>query len=111
MHYLKNIRDLKVKDLEGIDFIIHLVTNIPYSIKNPVVTSNDNIQMTVGLLDIATKANAKLIFSSTASLCNNLPWTEDMVKSSQPYCWQKYAECYAKCGQKIFWILFKTISS
>lgn len=98
----KDIRDLKVKDLEGIDFIIHLafVTNIPYSIKNPVVTSNDNIQMTVGLLDIATKAKCKkLIFSSTASLYGNnpLPWTEDMrANPPEPYCWQKYA-CEMLC--------------
>ena len=98
----KDIRNLNVEDLEGIDYIIHLafVTNIPYSINNPVETSNDNIQMTVSLLDKATKAKCKkFVFSSTASLYGNnpLPWTEDMqADPPEPYCWQKYS-CEMLC--------------
>ena len=104
----KDIRDLKVKDLEGIDFIIHLafVTNIPYSIKNPVVTSNDNIQMTVGLLDIATKAKCKkLIFRLLRLFMGIIPYHGLRICANppEPYCWQKYAcEMLCKMGQKIF---------
>jgi UDP-glucose 4-epimerase len=98
----KDIRNLEVKDLENIDFVIHLafVTNIPYSIENPVETSYDNIQMTVDLLDKVTKAKCKkFIFSSTASLYGNnpIPWKEDMqADPPEPYCWQKYA-CEMLC--------------
>ena len=98
----KDIRNLEVKDLEEIDYIIHLafVTNIPYSINNPVETSQNNIQMTVDLLDKATKAKCKkLVFSSTASLYGNnpLPWTENMqADPPEPYCWQKYS-CEMLC--------------
>ncbi len=101
--YIKNdIRNLTVKEFEDIDFIIHLafITNIPYSINNPIETSNDNIQMTVDLLDKATKAKCKkVIFSSTASLYgnNSLPWKENMIANPpEPYCWQKYS-CEMLC--------------
>ena len=69
-----DVRDLEVKDLLQIDFVYHLgfVTNIPNSIKKPVSTTNDNIDMTVYLLDLCTKANIKkFFFPSTASLYGN----------------------------------------
>lgn len=98
----KDIRELEERDLKDVDYIIHLafVTNIPFSIENPVETSNDNIQMTVDLLNKSTKAKCKkLVFSSTASLYGNnkLPWTEDMTANPpEPYCWQKYS-CEMLC--------------
>lgn len=98
----KDIRNLKIEDYQEIDFIIHLafITNIPYSINNPLETSNDNIQMTVDLLDKATKAECKkVVFSSTASLYGNnpLPWKEGMqADPPEPYCWQKYS-CEMLC--------------
>lgn len=91
----KDIRDLKVEDISNIDAIIHLafITNIPFSVANPVSTTNDNITMTAQLLDLATKAGVKkFIFSSTASLYGNnpIPWKESMLPDSiEPYSWQK----------------------
>lgn len=101
--YIKDdLRNLNYTNFEDIDYIIHLafVTNIPFSIENPIQTSNDNIQMTVDLLDKITKAKCKkLIFSSTASLYgnNSLPWNENMQANPlEPYCWQKYS-CESLC--------------
>ena len=101
--YIKDdVRNLNEKDLKDIDYIIHLafITNIPHSIQNPIKTTDDNIQMTVGLLDKAEKANCKkFVFSSTASLYANnpLPWTEDMpIFPGEPYSWQKYS-CELLC--------------
>ena len=101
--YIKDdVRNYKITDLENIDFIIHLavITNIPNSIQNPLKTTNDNINMTVDLLDKATKAKIKkFIFSSTASLYGNnpLPWKESMpITPGEPYSWQKYS-CEVLC--------------
>lgn len=101
--YIKDdVRNQNVNDLKDIDYIIHLafITNIPNSIQNPVKTTFDNINMTVDLLDKATKAKIKkFVFSSTASLYGNnpLPWTEDMpITPGEPYSWQKYS-CEVLC--------------
>ena len=92
-----DVRSLSPVDLKGIDYIIHLafVTNIPNSIQHPIETTRDNIEMTVRLLDAATKAGVKkLVFSSTASLYghNPTPWREDMPSDPdpiEPYSWEK----------------------
>jgi nucleoside-diphosphate-sugar epimerase len=91
----RDARDLIPGDLETIDYIVHLafVTNIPNSIQHPVETTRDNIEMTVRLLDAATKAGVKKVaFPSTASLFGNnpIPWREDMPADPiEPYSWQK----------------------
>lgn len=97
-----DVRELTQTTLERFDAIIHLafVTNIPHSIKEPVATTRDNIEMTAFLLDLAAKAKVgKVVFSSTASLYGNnpVPWTEDMPPDSiEPYSWQKLA-CEHAC--------------
>lgn len=97
----KDVRNISIKDLKNFDFIIHLafITNIPFSIQNPVNTTEDNTLMTTVLLDKAVKANIKkFIFPSTASMYGNnpLPWTEDMVADpGEPYSWQKLSCEYA----------------
>ena len=91
----KDVRDLTPVDLKSVNYIAHMayVTNIPNSIKNPIDTTRDNIEMTVRLLKLATEANVKkLIFSSTASLFGNnpIPWKEGMpADPMEPYSWQK----------------------
>lgn len=91
----KDVRDLTVQELSKFDYIIHLawVTNIPYTIANPVSSTDNNITMTTILMNNATQAKIKkFIFSSTASLYGNnpLPWKEDMKSDAiEPYSWQK----------------------
>lgn len=91
----QDARDLGPHELAGIDYIVHLafVTNIPNSIQHPIETTRDNIEMTVRLLDAATKAGVrKVAFPSTASLFggNPIPWREDMPPDPiEPYSWQK----------------------
>lgn len=91
----RDVRELTPESLRGVDYIVHLafVTNIPNSIQHPIETTRDNIEMTVRLLDAATKAGVrKLVFSSTASLYghNPTPWREDMPSDPiEPYSWQK----------------------
>ena len=54
-----DVRDLVLSDLKDIDYVFHLafVTNIPNSIKNPLDTTFDNIDMTAYLLKLATESN------------------------------------------------------
>lgn len=91
----KNIFDLTSSDLEGTDFIAHMafVTNIPNSIKRPVESTYENIDMTAHLLNEATKAGVKkVVFPSTASLYgnNSIPWKEGMSADPiEPYSFQK----------------------
>ena len=98
----KDARELSDDDIKDFDFVAHMafVTNIPFSIKNPISTTNDNIDMTVKLLDICTKNNIKkFIFPSTASLYghNKIPFIEDMaINPIEPYSWQKYS-CEKLC--------------
>src|SRR5476649_2922130 len=57
----RDARELTPDELATIDYIVHLafVTNIPNSIQHPIETTRDNIEMTVRLLDAATKAGVK----------------------------------------------------
>lgn len=93
--YKKDVKDLIVDDLRSIDYIFHLafVTNIPHSIKNPLSTTYDNVNMTCFLLKLATQAGIKkFLFPSTASLYGNnpVPWQENMpADPAEPYSWQK----------------------
>lgn len=97
----KDVRDLKIKDLEDIDYVFHMafVTNIPNSINNPLETTFDNINMTAYILEISTKAKIKkFLYPSTASLYGNnpIPWNERMSADPiEPYSWQKISCEYA----------------
>ena len=97
----KDVRELTLEDLKGIDYIFHLafVTNIPNSIRNPIDTTYDNVDMSIYLLDLAAKAGVKkFLFASTASLYGNnpIPWHEDLPPQPiEPYSWQKLAIEYA----------------
>lgn len=96
-----DVRSLTAERLQDVDYVIHLafVTNIPHSIKEPLATTRDNIDMTAHLLDWAAKAKVKkVVFSSTASLYGNnpVPWREEMPPNAiEPYSWQKLAGEYA----------------
>ncbi len=98
----KDVRDLVVEDLIGVDYVVHLafITNIPNSIANPLDTTRDNINMTTHLMDIATKAEIKkFLFPSTASQYGNnpIPWDETMTSDPiEPYSWQKLS-CEFAC--------------
>lgn len=94
--FLQNdVRDLGLEYFKGIDYIVHLafVTNIPNSIRQPIETIRDNIEMTARLLQMARMADVKkVVFPSTASLYgdNPTPWHEDMPPDPiEPYSWQK----------------------
>lgn len=98
----KDIRDFNLKEIHKLDYIVHLafVTNIPFTISEPVASTNDNIVMTADLLKKATEAKIKkFIFSSTASLYGNnpIPWKESMTSDPiEPYGWQKLS-CEYMC--------------
>ena len=101
-HFIQtNVRDLGFRDLNGIDYIFHLAfsTNIPNSIRHPIETTRDNIDMTIHLLEYAKDAKVGgLLFPSTASLYshNTTPWVEEMFPMPiEPYSWQKLSCEYA----------------
>ena len=91
----KDVRDLSPYDMKGVDYVFHLafVTNIPYSVEHPLETTNENIGMTIHLLQLSAEAKVKrFVFPSTASQYGNnpVPWTEDMLSDPiEPYSWQK----------------------
>jgi len=93
----KDLRNLSKKDMKNVNYVAHLafVTNIPNSIKNPISTTRNNIEMTAILLDICQKNGIKkFVFPSTASLFGNnpIPWVETMTADPiEPYSWQKHA--------------------
>jgi len=97
----KDVRALTSRELKDLDCVFHLafVTNIPNSIKSPLETTHDNIDMTAHLLEASTRAGVKkFIFPSTASLYgfNPTPWAEDMPPIPiEPYSWQKLSCEYA----------------
>ena len=95
------VEDLGFRDLMGVKHIYHLafITNIPNSVRHPIETTRDNIDMTIHLLQYAKEASVeKVLFPSTASLYSNnpTPWKEDMPPMPiEPYSWQKLACEYA----------------
>ena len=98
----EDVRNLKYRDLLGVDYVVHLAwrTNIPDCSRHPEDSTNDNIDMTIHLLEVAKEAGVKKVFfPSTASLYGNnpTPWTEDMVAAPiEHYSWQKLA-CESAC--------------
>jgi len=101
--YIKSdLRDLTLADIKDVNYVAHMafVTNIPFSIQNPLSTTYDNIDMTAKLLDLCTKAKIeKFVFPSTASLYghNQIPWVESMsIEPIEPFSWQKYS-CEKLC--------------
>ena len=106
---LTDVRDLGFRDMMGISKVFHMAfsTNIPNSVRHPEKTTDDNINMTIHMLEVSKEAGIKkFFFPSTASLYSNnpTPWTEDMQgEPIEPYSWQKlsleYAcQMYAKNG-------------
>lgn len=97
-----DVRDLGFRDLFGVHGVIHLafVTSIPNSVRYPEQTTQENIGMTVHLLEIAKDTQVKkFLFPSTASLYGNnpTPWKETMMpEASEPYSWQKLC-CESLC--------------
>jgi len=97
----KNVVDLTKQDIDGVDFIIHLAcdTNIKKTIDNPVLTTDNNLGITIKLLSLSVEANIKkFVFPSTASMYGNnlVPWNENMISDpGEPYSWQKLSIEYA----------------
>lgn len=106
---LTNVRDLGFRDMMGVDYVFHLAwrTNIPDCQRHPLKSTEDNIDMTIHMMEISKEASVKkFMFPSTASLYshNPTPWTEDMLGDPiEPYSWQKLSlefvcKMYAKQG-------------
>ena len=97
-----DVRNLGYRDLLGVDAICSMAwrTNIPDCSRHPEDSTNDNIDMTIHLLEVAKEAGVKKVFfPSTASLygSNPTPWKEDMTPSPiEHYSWQKLA-CESAC--------------
>ena len=90
----KDVRNLDKDDLKAVDFIAHLafITNIPNSIKYPIETTYDNIDMSAILLKKAEEANVKkVIFSSTASVYGN-PIKDNVAENDDLSPLNPYAE-------------------
>ncbi len=90
--------DALVQVCSGADTVFHLaaIPRVPYSIENPVETTDYNITGTVSALTAATRAGVqRFIYSSSGSAYGNqetLPLSENLPASPvNPYGLQKYA--------------------
>ena len=105
-----DIRRLEPKDLEGIDYVIHLAAQakVQLSIDKPLFTNSHNIMGTLNLLWCAKEAGVKrFIYSSSSSVYGDqatLPLTEDMTPNPMsPYGTQKLTgEYYCKQFSKLY---------
>lgn len=92
-----NITDLTYRDIMGVDYVMHFAwrTNIPDCKRHPTESTQQNIDVSIHMLELAKEAGVKkFLFPSTASLygTNPTPWTEDMPPQPiEPYSWQKLA--------------------
>jgi len=67
----KDIRDIKLSDLKGVDFVVHLcaLSNDPLGYFNPDVTFEINYESSVKLAKLSKKAGVqRLVFSSSCSV-------------------------------------------
>lgn len=92
-----NINDLIYRDMMGVDYVVHFAwrTNIPDCKRHPIESTQQNIDNSIHILELAREAGIKkFLFPSTASLYghNPTPWREDMPPYPiEPYSWQKLA--------------------
>ena len=93
------------------DVVFHLAANprVAYSVENPWVTTEENIQNTIALCEAIIRGGCKtkLVFSSTCAAYGNpneLPVTENTPKNPEsPYGWQKGAvEDFLKIAAKLY---------
>jgi nucleoside-diphosphate-sugar epimerase len=106
-----DIRDRSVVDkaVDGVDFVLHqaALASVPRSIKNPVESSEVNIQGTLNLLDSAVKHSVRrFVFASSSSVYGDsdvLPKVETMVpQPKSPYAVTKLCgEMYCKVFSEI----------
>ena len=80
--------------MKDINCVVHLafVTNIPYSVQNPIATTYDNIDMTIKFLKFVQIIMLTGLFflPQLLYLNNKVPWKEDMLPDAiEPYSWQK----------------------
>lgn len=92
------------------DYVFHLAAkgSIPFSIKNPILSNDININGTLNLLDLSVKFKVKrFIFSSSSSIYggnNGMPSREfDFPNAISPYALQKltcegYCKLYSNYG-------------
>jgi nucleoside-diphosphate-sugar epimerase len=75
----KDIRDISEKDLEGIDYIVHMaeLSNDPLGEYNPNLTKSINIDATKDIINLAKNSNIKkFIYMSS---CSVYGFTDDLI--------------------------------
>jgi len=81
----KDIRDIKKKDLEGVDSVIHLasLSNDPLGSLNPKLTEEINYKATIKLANYAKKQNVnRFIFISTQSVYGISKYKNKTIKEN-----------------------------
>lgn len=75
----KDIRDISEKDLEDVDYIVHMaeLSNDPLGEYNPSLTKNINIDATQDIINLAKNSNIKkFIYMSS---CSVYGFTDDLI--------------------------------
>lgn len=107
-----DIRDLDfLKDVfQGVDYVFHqaAIVSVPYSIENPVLANEVNVNGTLNVLIAANECNVKkVVYASSCAVYgdnHSLPLKEDMFPMpSSPYAVSKLAgEYYCQIFTQIY---------
>lgn len=106
---IRNLDFLK-KEFEGVDYVFHqaAVVSIPFSVENPVLTNEVNVNGTLNVLIAARDCNVKkVVYASSCAVYGdnpNLPLKEDMLpKPLSPYASSKLAgEYYCEVFTEVY---------
>ena len=94
-HIKKDIRDIDINDLDGIDIVIHLagLANDPLGDFDPILTEEINYQSTVKLAEFAKLKKVKrFIYASSQSMYGVSDNEEELEEESS-----KKKSCHSLC--------------
>ncbi|MDR2830163.1 MAG: GDP-mannose 4,6-dehydratase [Methanobrevibacter sp.] len=102
---INDLNNIELKEiLEDVDYIFHFaaMASVPLSVKNPILTNENNVDTTIKLLDVAKDTDIKkFVFASSSAVYGNnlnVPLKEsELLVPTSPYAASKAScELYIK---------------
>lgn len=107
---VEKIQSVSEEQLEGIDGIFHLAAqaSVPVSIEEFYSSTNNNLQSSVRVFDLARKRNIPVVYASSSAIYGNLPVGDDRIEKYEilsPYAQDKLTmEHYARLCHNLYGI-------